>query len=217
VLARRRFEISGRFGLRAGPGGIVTPAFGDGPEALRISGAVLVHERAGEARYMPLEGATLRELGAYAGADLGQAFSCGEDTPDVGDLDAPLELAGAEASVLAEWFDLGARTLDRTLCHLGTGAEPATVQLWPEHFDLGTNVALGSERRANLGASPGDGFSQDPYLYLGPWGSERPGDPGFWNAPFGAVLRWSEMRGSDDPVADGVRFLERGIDLLRRS
>ena len=30
----------------------------------------------------------------------------------------------------------------------------------------------------SLGASPGDGFEPDPYLYVGPQNAERPGDPG---------------------------------------
>ena len=38
VLGRRRYQVSGRFGLRASPGGFATPAFGDGPEVVRIAG-----------------------------------------------------------------------------------------------------------------------------------------------------------------------------------
>ena len=42
--------------------------------------------------------------------------------------------------------------------------------------------------QVNLGFSPGDAFSDDPYVYVGPWGPARPGDDGYWNAPFGAAL-----------------------------
>ncbi|TML41944.1 MAG: hypothetical protein E6G27_05890, partial [Actinobacteria bacterium] len=44
ILSRRRFDVSGRFGLRAGPGGIATPSFGDGPETIRVAGTTLVRE-----------------------------------------------------------------------------------------------------------------------------------------------------------------------------
>ena len=37
VLGRRRFVVSGHFGLRASPGGLATPAFGPEPETLRIT------------------------------------------------------------------------------------------------------------------------------------------------------------------------------------
>ena len=50
----------------------------------------------------------------------------------------------------------------------------------------------------------------EPYLYLGPWTDDRPGDAGFWNAPFGAVLRRSEL-GTAEAGAD---FIRRGLALL---
>ena len=55
VLARARFAATGRFGLRATPGGFGTPAFGDGVEVLRVAGEVLVRERDGHASATPLE------------------------------------------------------------------------------------------------------------------------------------------------------------------
>ncbi len=56
-------------------------------------------------------------------------------------------------------------------------------------------ASTSSGEHVNLGASPGDGFSTEPYLYVGPWSAERPGDDGYWNAPFGAVLRRSDLPG----------------------
>lgn len=88
---------------------------------------------------------------------------------------------------------MGQRLLDHLCAELPATAEPAVVQLWPEHFDLGTHVTLAGGDHANLGASPGDGFSDDPYLYVAPWSDARPGDPGYWNAPFGAVRRRDEL------------------------
>lgn len=103
----------------------------------------------------------------------------------------------------------------------GAGRRPAALdasrtQLWPEHFDVGTTVTIGAgdADRVNLGASPGDGFHPDPYLYVGPWGSDRPGPGDYWNAPFGAVLGYADLAASDDPVAAGVAFLTAGLSHL---
>jgi hypothetical protein len=215
VLGRRRFEASGRFGLRASPGGFGTPAFGDGPEVVRVAGGVLVRETAGDAAYRPISGATLRGLAAFAGTDIERDFSAGAGMPAAGDPDATLALDPASTRVVGDWFALGWRALDEVLGALDAGARPATVQVWPEHFDAGTNVGLVTGGRVNLGASPGDAFSPEPYLYVGPWGDERPGDAAFWNAPFGAVLGWSAVVDQPDPVAGAVAFLRTGLRRLQ--
>jgi hypothetical protein len=221
VLARRRSAASGRFGLRPTPGGFGTPAFGDPDheETLRVAGGVLVREqRLADGMHTtvhPIDGATLAELTAFAGADLSVPHTVGRDTPDPGDTGAPLAVAPAAATVVAGWFDLGARAIDRLLAELGPNAGPSVVQIWPEHFDLGIDVAAG-ETRANLGASPGDGYCPDPYVYVGPWSADRPGEPEFWNAPFGAFIAYDAVAGAPDPVAAVTEFLHRGLDLLAR-
>ena len=72
VLARRRHAVSGRFGLRATPGGIGTPAFGspDVLEVVRTAGTSLVHELGGSSRVVPMAGATLADLAALVDVDL---------------------------------------------------------------------------------------------------------------------------------------------------
>ena len=72
VLARRRHAVSGRFGLRATPGGIGTPAFGspDALEVVRTAGTSLVHELGGQLRVVPMAGATLADLAALVDVDL---------------------------------------------------------------------------------------------------------------------------------------------------
>jgi hypothetical protein len=214
VLGRRRHEVSGRFGLRASPGGFATPAFGEGPEALRVAEGVLVRDDGAVTVALAVAGSTMRQLITFAGADPEPPFSAGANTPALGDLDDPLAIDSQAAVFLADWFTLGARALDRVLGGLGDSADPATVQLWPEHFDIGTNVLTPSGGRVNLGASPGDDDIEEPYLYLGPWGDDRPGDPAFWNAPFGAVLRASDLSGIPDPVGAVVAFLRIGLDKL---
>jgi hypothetical protein len=213
VLARRRYDVSGHFGLRASPGGLATPAFGDEPEVLRLDGTTLVREVGTSASTTWVNGSTLRELAAFAGVDLDAPFSAGDATPPVGADDEPLELDAAEVAGLVEWFDVGWRVLDNIVCGLGPAAAPATVQLWPEHFDVGTSVELGGGRgRVNLGFSPGDTSSDEPYVYVGPWGPERPGDGGYWNASFGALRVRSEAGGAAGAAAfirDGLARLER--------
>jgi hypothetical protein len=211
VLARRRWQVSGRFGLRAGPGGLATPAFGDQPEAVRLTSTSLVRERGGEAVYARLQGATLGGLAAVAGADLDLDFSCGQDTPPLGDPERPLSLAREAVTTLLDWWSVGWRALDAVVAGLPAEATPATIQLWPEHFDAATSVALPSGDHLNLGFSPGDGFEPGPYAYVGPWSAARPGDPAFWNAPFGAVLRATEL----PPEANEAARLDRCVAFLQ--
>jgi len=52
------------------------------------------------------------------------------------------------------------------------------------------------------GASPGDDHSTDPYLYMGPHDGPPPGDPAFWNAPFGAA----RIFGQAGTVAEAAAF-----------
>jgi hypothetical protein len=212
VLGRRRFEVTGRFGLRLSPDGIATPAFGDA-ECIRIAGTVLVRERGGTATFMPLPGSTPRALAAFVGADIDAPFTCGREAPSVA-ADARLELDPVQARAIATWYDVGWRVLDGVLSALPASAAPSALQLWPEHFDVGTTVDLAPGQRVNLGCSPGDRFLDEPYLYVGPCDPGRPGDPAYWNAPFGAVLASSDVTDAEDAVAAGERFLRTGLELL---
>jgi hypothetical protein len=181
VLARERVQREGRIGLRVTPGGF-------GTDRLRVDGTTLV----GPSGRIAI--ASMRELAAFAGVDLDAPLSVGHDTPPVGD-DA-VHLDADEMAQLADWFAFSWSVLDE-LC----GGRPIT--LWPEHFD----VAFVVDDLVNVGASPGDGFSDEPYLYVGPWGPERPGDAAYWNAPFGAVARTRDR-------AEALAFYRRGLRLL---
>src|SRR5580693_7738456 len=65
VLGRRRYAVSGHFGLRSGADGIVTPAFGPEPEALRLTSACLIREVGTLSSAMALDGATLAGLARF--------------------------------------------------------------------------------------------------------------------------------------------------------
>ena len=214
VLGRRRYQVSGRFGLRAGPTGIATPAFGEDPEVLRVSGPLLVRELGGDCTWTALDGSTLRQLASFAGTSLDTAFDGGPDTPALGDPDAPLQLGADVVADLAAWFALAWHVLDAVTAELAAEAKAATVQLWPEHFDAATTVTLPGSDSVNLGFSPGDALEPEPYVYVGPWGPRRPGDASFWNAPFGALRRRSELAldGAGLPGAC-TQFLTEGLRL----
>jgi hypothetical protein len=70
--------------------------------------------------------------------------------------------------------------------------------LWPEHFDVAITVD-----EVNYGVSPGDGYLERPYAYVGPH-QPRTGD--FWNAPFGAARPLEELPDASALVA----FFGRG-------
>lgn len=222
VVARAREQATGRFGLRVTPGGFGTPALGADVERVRVSGGVLVHESAGPdgaaTRAVRIDGSSLTELSVVAGVDLTADLDVGHDTPPLGGVDEPLRVDDSAARALGAWYSLVAGALDEVLARRPDGA-PSAIQLWPEHFDVAVDLAWDPSatdtRRVNLGGSPGDGFHADPYLYVGPWTEDRPGDPDFWNAPFGAVLGCREVAASDDPMETATAFFLDGFDRLR--
>jgi hypothetical protein len=208
VLGRRRYAVSGHFGLRASPAGISTPAFGPEPETLRLTPLCLVREVGSASRGLALAGATLSSLAAFGGADLGDGFSAGADMPEPGPADEALELDATELADLFAWFDLGWRVLDEVMAERIGTCVSSTIQLWPEHFDVGTSLEFESGEGVNLGFSPGDGFSDEAYVYVGPQSAARPGPSSYWNAPFGAVVRRSQVHDGEDCAA----FIRAGLD-----
>jgi hypothetical protein len=215
VVARARSQATGRFSLRISPGGFGTPEFGDAQRRVRVSGATLVVEQdapgAPSSIGLPLAGASLAAAAAAAEVDLTTPLDVGHDTPPLGDVDAPLTVDESAALLLADWIRLSAIALDRLLPTLGDAATPTPARLWPEHFDVALDAAARAGVRANFGGSPGDGFSAEPYLYVGPWTADRPGGGTYWNAPFGAVLRASAVPDVDAAMA----FFTEGLQRLR--
>jgi len=208
VLSRRRHAVTGRIGLRPAPGGLATPAFGDGPEVVRIDGRYLVHERGDRATVVPIT--TLAAAAELVGVDLSDEFSVGAHTPPLSAVDEPVQLDEDHVRLLAAWWGFGVEVIDEAI--VGTSAADApTLQLWPEHFDVAGTVTVNGQK-LNIGASPGDEVEPTPYLYVGPWSVDRPGDARYWNASFGALER------ADDLPADGRRAaaVDFLLDGLRR-
>jgi hypothetical protein len=220
VLARSQQPSTGRIGLRPSPGGFSTIPYGDDQTRLRIGGIWLVHESAtaASARAISIDGSSLADLADFVGVDLTTDFSAGGDTPPIGDPDAPIAIHKDSARDIGHWFDLTAQALDDVI-GLNTGwPTPSLPQLWPEHCDLAIDLAYDpaapEELRVNLGGSPGDDHHPQPYLYVGPWTPDRPGDPEFWNAPFGAILSRGDLIASGDQLATAIQFFRTGLGRL---
>jgi hypothetical protein len=179
VLAGPQHARSGTIRLRvdAGPSGPAVTTVAE--PAVRLDADGL----AGPAATLAWGGLTTAgAAAARIGVDPGRA-AVYHDTSGLAAGDAlhvdPDEIAG-----LLDWYVAGAVAL-------GTLAPEAAPVLWPEHADLAITVD-----EVNYGVSPGDGFSAEPYAYVGPW--TVPDDP-FFGAPFGAVRTRSQA-----PDADAV-------------
>jgi len=93
-----------------------------------------------------------------------------------------LAAAPATASVDVRGGAPGARETELLGADALVAFAPAeTPVLWPEHFDVAIRV-----QDATFGVSPGDGFIEEPYAYVGV--SRPPAGDAFWNAPFGAAV-----------------------------
>jgi hypothetical protein len=222
VLARAQHSATGELGLRATPGGFGTISIRPDRERIRISGVTLVRESTAPngtwTRSIDIAGATLGELAAFADVDLTAEFWAGHDTPPVGDVDEPLDLDAAAARRIGDWYAVVSQALDQLVHSAPAYGAPSLVQLWPEHFDAALDIAFDAAepeaRRVNMGGSPGDGFHAAPYVYVGPWTPERPGDATFWNAPFGSVLGYDTVMAAPDPVDAAFAFFRTGLERL---
>jgi hypothetical protein len=178
ILAAALHAETGKIGLLPSPGGFRTPPFGADGRLLAVDGAELVAGRAGGSRRAALT--TLRAAAEFAGVTPGAPAGVYRPATPL-DLDRELMIDPEASRVLAGWYALGSRALSQFAAEY-PGDEPGPAVLWPEHFDLGITAGA-----VNYGASPGDGQFPDPYLYVGPHDGPPPGDPAFWNAPFGAA------------------------------
>ena len=208
VVSAAYFHTTTHIGLRPTPRGFGTPVFGD-RERVRVDTTALVHERGNETRRHELT--TLRAAAAFVGVPLGAPPVFTPTTSFAAE--APLRIDREAALALADWFALaGALLTDLKAAHADVASSES--QLWPEHFDLACELGdADTGTRANYGASPGDTTIPEPYLYVGPWATERrTGELGAY--PFGAACTYTELRRSGEAGAAGRQFYERGAALL---
>ncbi len=220
VVYRVRRDATGRYGLCWTPGGFGTPVFGDG-EQVRVAGETLVHQSAGAVRTTPIT--TLEQVAEFLGRAVEPDFDHGfSDVVPAGEVGAPLALDAVAVEALGDFYGFADGVLRAVRSDaLDRGADVSEITLWPEHFDIALDLAYGepaSERRVNVGGSPGDSGHPTPYLYVGPWTDERPGDGDYWNAGFGATLSHGEICDLGDARAQheaAVAFVRTGLDRLR--
>jgi hypothetical protein len=215
VVAPVQFASIGKISLVVTDGGFGTRLFhrGDDPEMtrIRVQGANLVFEHAGEERSEPIS--TPAAAYAFAGIDgpSGLELPGGSPAPAAADEVLPLDPGAVRA--LAGWWALGDDVLDSV--DVPAQATASAILLWPEHFDVAIALTLAGGAAINLGFSPGDDFSPTPYVYAGPF-EARTGK--FWNAPFGAYRTYDEIRaagaGYEDQYSAALAFLHQAIGLL---
>lgn len=193
VLAAARYAASGEIGLAPSPGGFRTPPFGADGRFLAVDGTELVAGGTAATRRTSLT--TIRAAAEFAGITPGAPARVYAPATPL-DLDEPLAIDPLAARLLAGWYQLGARALRRFAAGI-PGDQPGPVVLWPEHFDVGITAAA-----VNYGASPGDEHIAKPYVYAGPHDGPPPGDPAFWNTPFGAARTWRQT----GTVAEATAF-----------
>ena len=163
LLAGPQYRRSGTIRLRVLQYGFATVSAPD----TRYTSRGLTHGETlapiGELTYAGLG----KQLGLDAGAPEGLYHDGSGATPD----QTPVLDEAAAADLVAALY-----RGDQALRRLTPQQTPV---LWPEHFDVGV-----TDDEVNYGVSLGDGYLDEPYMYVGPF---TPRSGPFWNAPFGAA------------------------------
>jgi hypothetical protein len=204
VISPARKARTGHISLEPSGHGLGTPPFGDGTR-IAVCGARLLF--GGESIAIT----TLRAASTFIGVELSGDPGVGHDLPPFAP-DGDLAVDASASLALGNWYAFAAMCLDalRNTVSIGT---VSAAQIWPEHFDCAVTVDLVGGSRVNVGMSPGDARHPDPYAYVAPPDvSQLSGE--FWNAPFGALLGYPELRESETPIDAVLRFTNRGLGLL---
>ena len=201
VSPARREAAGGEISLRFTRCGFGTPFYADDRQ-VRVEGAELVVvSREGERR-----------------TSIESLQQCAEF---VGDIDStsvdadPLHIDPGAARFIGDWFGFTTLVVAELRARGGDGREPATINLWPEHFDVATELGVEADgARAGYGGSPGDEDHTEPYLYVAPW--EAPPEGELWNATRfrGAELTYAELLEAEDQVGAALDFFEPRLHAL---
>jgi hypothetical protein len=212
-------------GLRHTFGGFGTPFFRTpgGDRQVRVHGtSLVVQEGVNAVRAAPIT--TLADAAAHVGVALDVDAAARLDVPEPGSPSAVLPVTRDAAAFLADWYGFAASVLEELRAEAPAADAPSRVQLWPEHFDMAFERGDdGRCRRAGFGASPGDAYSDDPYLYVTLWrcGDRQPdreaarvlGDR-FWDAPFGRALPLRALADVPDQRAAALQFFREAATRL---
>lgn len=189
VVAGPRFRQTGDLRLRVHPGGFGT---WDSPIVLLAGGELVT-----PSTRIAVNGLTIADVAMRAGLEASPLDDVYSDGPQV----SPSEIVRLDplsVQVVETAFRLGEDALR-------SFRPDAERTLWPEHFDVATTVD-----DLNYGVSPGDGYLDTPYAYVGPL---HPLTGNFWNAPFGAARLVDELV----DVAGITAFFSEGSRLAARS
>jgi hypothetical protein len=201
LLAGPQQRRSGTIRLAVTADGFSTLPIDDDVRRIRVVDTAIVVDTAHGERRTALHG-TLGSIAGEVGLDLVAPRGVYTVVSD----DGPSTPVTVDADALTTLVDSLARG-DGALRRVGTleaGESAPEPVLWPEHFDVSITID-----EVNLGVSPGDGFLAEPYAYVGPL---RPRAGAFWNQPFGAARRLSEL-----PDVDAVAaWFELGLATARR-
>jgi hypothetical protein len=203
VLAPARHHANGKIGLRYTRRGFGTPFYADSRQ-VRVDGGALIVIQGDVVAWHGLKtvGAAAEAVGIEPGAPTEVYTPTTPLEPDEW-----LVIHDEASEFLGDWFGFSASVLEELRAGVPPEAEPARVQLWPEHFDL--SVDFGAEqsgRRATYGASPGDEGHATPYLYVTPW---SPQSGPFWNEGSFASLSLEAFADASDQRAAALDFFTR--------
>jgi hypothetical protein len=197
ILAGPQHRPAGTVRLAVTADGFGTVALTGDPSRLEVRGTTLVGSRPGGRIEVPLAG-TIAELAKAVGVEPGAPEGVYDDGSGA-DASTRVEVDAAAAAVILRALAMGDAAL-RDLAVRHRADDPPTPVLWPEHFDVGIDLD-----EVNFGVSPGDGLIGEPYAYIGPR-QRRVG--AFWDQPFGAARRLSDLADSAALAA----FFEAGRD-----
>ncbi len=214
AIGPKRHAVNGKIGLRYTHRGFGTPFFG-GDEQVRVEGDQLVHQTSDEVRSTQIT--TVKTAAAFLGVPYVVDWFPGFHDPlKPVDPDTELSVDPQAGRAIGDWFGFATSVLEE-LRRTHGAADVSRVQLWPEHFDpameMGSADAGG---RASYGASPGDGSSAEPYLYVAPWSGVPDESDSYWSAEGfgGALLSYSELLESDDQRQTALGFFREGWERL---
>lgn len=199
VIAPARWDRVGAIQLEPAGDAIATPAFDDGTRIV-VHGDRLAFGSRGEIAITTLADCA-RLLDVALTDDLPHV---GHDLPPF-EPDRRLDIDPDASFAVAQWFAFGQTLLDDLRETVAPPDELSAAHLWPEHFDLSVVLTSPGDRGMNVGVSAGDSYSDEPYLYVGPW--DMTGVTGtIWNAPFGATVTGRALETAIDPRAAASRF-----------
>ena len=209
AVAPKRYAATSKLGLRYTHRGFGTPFFGH-DEQVRVEGPRLVHQTTQGATWAVLT--TLGQACDFLGIPYRDRWyeEFHDPPPPIGPT-VSLAVDERAATMIADWFGFATLVLER-LRRLPAAEDVTRVQLWPEHFDIAIEMGSAEKgHRANYGASLGDPYHPEPYLYVAPWNEPDPNDR-YWNDQTfkGASFGYRNLLRVANPAAAALAFLERG-------